>query len=252
MRAPEQLPPWPHRRHCLWSSTQLAQVFVFCDPPLGHDHGFLQLVISTSEALAAPFSLKLFHREPAPGCHSKMRVLPTWTDNRVEGSETPQDDVDEVSSVGNLAARMVSQTHGARGVDAQTSQCGCGSPGKWRFRRFRSVKKTQVNVDFIRWEILPQALDWARTIEKWRKVPRAGENCPERTWTQRGEGASSDHWNHGADTKELAIAVHSIPMVVVVTATSDRESVRFGEGFRLEDPQAAGWAVQWVRKGGLH
>ena len=34
-------------------------------------------VSSTSGALAVPFSLKLFHREPAPGCHSKMRVLPT-------------------------------------------------------------------------------------------------------------------------------------------------------------------------------
>ena len=46
---------------------------------------------------------------------------------------TPQDDVDPVSRVGNLAARMKSQNQGAREVDAQISQCGRG---------FRSVKET--------------------------------------------------------------------------------------------------------------
>ena len=37
---------------------------------------------------------------------------------------TPQDDVDPVSSAGNLATRMKSQNQGARGVDAQISQRG--------------------------------------------------------------------------------------------------------------------------------
>ena len=41
-------------------------------------------------------------------------------------------------------------------------------------------------------------------------------------------------------TKGLAVAVHSIPMVVVVSTTPDREPVQFGTGFRLKDPQAAG------------
>ena len=68
---------------------------------------------------------------------------------------TPQDDVDPVSSVGNLAARMMSQNQSACGVDAQISQRGRGPLGKWRFPRFRSVKETQVNVDCIRWEIPP-------------------------------------------------------------------------------------------------
>ena len=36
------------------------------------------------------------------------------------------------------------------------------------------------------------------------------------------------------------MAVHSVPMVVVVPATSDRESIPFGRGFTLKDPQAAG------------
>ena len=36
------------------------------------------------------------------------------------------------------------------------------------------------------------------------------------------------------------MAVHSIPMVVVVPATSDREYIPFGRGFTLKDPQAAG------------
>ena len=66
---------------------------------------------------------------------------------------TPQDDVDPASSDGYLTARMMFQNQGARGVDAQTSQCGRGSLGKWGFPRFRSAKETQVNVDFIRWEI---------------------------------------------------------------------------------------------------
>ena len=39
---------------------------------------------------------------------------------------TPQDDVDPVSSVGNLAARMKSQNQGARGMDAQSNQRGRG------------------------------------------------------------------------------------------------------------------------------
>ena len=153
---------------------------------------------------------------------------------------TPQDDVDPVSSVGNLAARMKSQNQGARGVDAQISQCGRGPLGKWGFPRFRSVKETQVNVDFIRWEIPPQALDWARTMENQRKVPRAGENCLVRTRTQERRRSVFGSLNHGADAEGLAMAVHSIPMVVVVPATSDRESIPFGRGFTLKDPQAAG------------
>ena len=36
------------------------------------------------------------------------------------------------------------------------------------------------------------------------------------------------------------MAVHSIPPVVVVPATSDREYIPFGRGFTLKDPQAAG------------
>ena len=64
-------------------------------------------VISNSEALAVPPSLNLFHREPVPGCHSKMRALPTEKNIRVK--------VSALSSVGKLAARRKCQTQGARG-----------------------------------------------------------------------------------------------------------------------------------------
>ena len=46
--------------------------------------------------------------------------------------------------------------------------------------------------------------------------------------------------NHGADAEGLAMAVHSLPIVVVVPATSDRETIPFGRRFTLKDPQAAG------------
>ena len=86
----------------------------------------------------------------------------------------------------------------------------------------------------------PQALDWARTMEYQRKVPQAGENCPMRKRTQKRRRSVFGSLNHGADAEGLAMAVHSLHMVVVVPATSDRGSIPFGRGFTLKDPQAAG------------
>ena len=63
---------------------------------------------------------------------------------------------------------------------------------------------------------------------------------PDRTRTQKRRRSVFGSLNHGDDTKGLAMAVHSMPMVVVVPATSDRESIPFGRGFTLKDPQAAG------------
>ena len=150
-----------------------------------------------------------------------MRVLPTWTDNRVKGSERD----------GNLAARMKSRMKALVEWTPRSANVEAG---------FGSVKETQVNVDFIRWEILLQALDWARTVENQRKVPRARRDCLVRTRTQKRRRSVFGSLNHGADTKGLAMAVHSIPMVVVFPATSDREYILFGRGFTLKDPQAAG------------
>ena len=97
-----------------------------------------------------------------------------------------------------------------------------------------------MNVDFIRWEILLQALDWARTVENQMKSAKGKGELPDRTMTQNRRRSVFGSLNHGADTKGLAMAVHFIPMVVVVPATSDRESILFGRGFTLKDPQAAG------------
>ena len=150
---------------------------------------------------------------------------------------TPQDDVDPVSSVDNLAARMMSQNQVARGGDAQISQCGRGPLGNWGFPRFRSVKETQVNVDFIRWEIplSPPGFGLGQDNGKPEKGAKGRG-----TRTQEMRRSVFGSLNHGADTKGLAMAVHSIPMVVVVPATSDREYIPFGRGFTLKDPQVAG------------
>ena len=70
---------------------------------------------------------------------------------------------------------------------------------------------------------------------------------PMRTRTQKRRRSVFGSLNHGADAEGLAMAVHSLPMVVVVPATSDRESIPFGRGFTLKDPQAAGGQCRTVQ-----
>ena len=153
---------------------------------------------------------------------------------------TPQDDVDP-----GVQRRQFGSSHEV--PESRRSRCGRPDQPTWtRIAWQMGIPKASIRqIDPIERGLHslanpPPGFELGQNNGKPEKGAKGREGLPgENKDTEEAESVFGS-LNHGADAEGLAMAVHSVPMVVVVPATSDRESVPFGRRLRLKDPQAAG------------
>ena len=135
------------------------------------------LVISTLEALAVLISLKLFFgNEPKKG-RTKVQVIPTWTDNRGNGSvlnklmstKFPSSAVImELSCYLKRMAAKASVEWAPRTANYEADSLANGET-----YGFDPSKRIQVAVSTLKWDILPDALLMGRHMEEDTKATRS-------------------------------------------------------------------------------
>ena len=137
-----------------------------------------EIVISTLEALAALFSLKLFFGDEPKKGRIKVQVVPTWTDSRGNGSalnklmstKFPSSAVVMVLSCYLKRMSAKASVEWVR-INANYEADFIGELRK--LHGFDPSRRIEVGVNTLRWEILPDALRMGRQMEEDTKITRA-------------------------------------------------------------------------------
>ena len=165
-----ELDPWLS----LWFSYELTRK----DWPWIYERGNRpSLIISTLEALAVLVSLKLFFGDEPKKGRTKVQVVPTWTGNRGNGSalnklmstKCPSSAV--VMELSCYLKRMSAKAS----VEwaPRTANYEADSLANGETNGFDPSRRIEVDVNTLRWEILPDALRMGRQMEEDTKVTRA-------------------------------------------------------------------------------
>ena len=126
-------------------------------------------IISTLEALAVLISLKIKYGEEAAPHRSRITVSPTITDIRGNGAALNK--LMTTKKLGIKALVEWSLREGNRQADALANGCYDGFNSKFRI---------PVDARSLKWEILTEAMKWAREAEEMFQKTKMGSGLPRR------------------------------------------------------------------------
>ena len=124
------------------------------------------LIISTLEAPAVLISLKMFFGDGPKQGRTKVQVVPTWTDNRENGS-----------TLNTLTSTKFPSRAAKASVEwaPRSTNCEADAVANGITDSFDPSQRIVVYVKTLRWEILPEALSMGKHIkEDTNMYERAG------------------------------------------------------------------------------
>ena len=135
-------------------------------------------VISTIEALAVLMGLKLFYGDEAQSAHTRIQMIPSFTDNRGNGSALNKLMTSKYPSsavVMELACYLKRMSIKAV-VDwaPRTANYEADELANGNTSRFDPAKRITFEESEVRWDILPEALQEGREMESERQRALAG------------------------------------------------------------------------------
>ena len=139
------------------------------------------------EALAVLMGLKLFYGDEAQGSHTRKQMIPSFTDNRGNGSalnklmtrKYPSSAVvmELACYLKRMSIKAVVDWAPARPTTRPTSS---------HTSRFDPAKRITFEESEVRWDILPEALQKGREMEsESQRAPAGGASRPDRARKQR-------------------------------------------------------------------
>ena len=147
-------------------------------------------VISTLEALAVLMGLKLFYGDEAQGAHARIQMIPSFTDNRGNGSalnKLMSNKYPSSAVVMELACYL--KRMGIKAVvdwAPRTANYEADELANGNTSRFDPSKRLFFKASDVLWDILPEALQRGREMEsECQRALAGGRVRPDRTRKQK-------------------------------------------------------------------
>ena len=147
------------------------------------------LVISTLEALAVLLAMKTFFGGERQGHHTKVQIMPTWTDNRGNGSA-----LNKMMTTRYTASAVVMEMsvfmkrHGLKALVEWTPRAGNKEADELAngvTNRFKPECEVKINPEELQWYVLPKALEIGAQAEAEHQRAVDGGALPDRTRRQK-------------------------------------------------------------------
>ena len=147
------------------------------------------LVISTLEALAVLLALKTFFGGERKGHHTKVQIMPTWTDNQGNGSALNKMMTTRYpASAVIMEMSVFMKRHGLKALVEWTPRAGNREADELAngiTNRFKPEYEVKINPEELQWYVLPKALEIGAQAEAEHQRAVDGGALPDRTKRQK-------------------------------------------------------------------